>query len=211
MTAMTPTPESFWTKVSAKYAAQPISDPDDYEATLARTQSYLGAQDAVLEIGAGTSSTALRLAPLVGRYVSSDYSAGMTEIGREKAFEASIPGLEVVQGTLGDAALGQGPYDAVLALNLLHLVPDLDGMLRDAAGMLRPGGLLISKSACLGRGFGPIRVMVWVMQLFRRAPYVGFFSGPELEAAMVRAGFEIVEASDHGKRMIRRYVVARKL
>lgn len=211
MTAMTHTPESFWTKMSAKYAAQPIADPQDYEATLARTMSYLSADDMVLEIGAGTSSTALRLAPMVRRYVSSDYSAGMTAIGQEKAFEASIPGLEVVQGQLGDAALGEGPYDAVLALNLLHLVPDLDATLAKAAKLLKPGGLMISKTGCLGRGFRPIRVMISAMQLLGRAPHVGFFSAAELEAAMIRAGFEIIEGSDHGKQVLSRYLVARKV
>ena len=211
MTTMTQTPETFWTKLSAKYAAQPIANPADYEASLARTQSYLAADDAVLEIGAGTSSTALRLAPLVRRYVSSDYSAGMTEIGRQKAFEASIPGLEVVQGGLGEAALGDGPYDAVLAFNLLHLLPDLDRSLETASGLLRPGGLMISKTPCLGRGWGFIRIMVSVMRAVGKAPYVSFLDPGDVDQAMRQAGFEIVETGDYGKRGWSRYVVARKL
>lgn len=211
MTAMTVTPESFWTKMSAKYAARPISNPADYEASLARTKSYLGAEDNVLELGAGTSSTAVLLAPLVAHYVSSDYSKGMTEIGRDKAFDAAIPGLEVVQGGLGDAALGTGPYDALLAFNLLHLLPDLDGQLAQAAALLRPGGLLISKTPCLGKGYGVIRVMIAVMQAFGRAPYVGFFDAAELDASMQRAGFELIEQGDYGTRGRTRYLVARKL
>ncbi len=210
MTAMTATPEDFWTRLSEKYAAQPIADPADYEATLARTQSYLSERDTVLELGAGTSSTALRLAPLVSRYVSSDYSAGMTEIGRQKAFEASIPGLEVVQGALGDAALGAGPYDAVLALNLLHLLPDLDTELRRIAALMAPGGLFISKTPCLG-SMWILRPLIGALRLLGRAPFVDFFTAAQLDGKIRAAGFEIIETGDHGKRGRNRYVVARKL
>ena len=211
MATMTKTPESFWTAMSAKYAAQPIGNPANYEATLARTQSYLRAEDAVLEIGAGTSSTALRLAPIVARYVSSDYSAGMTEIGRQKAFDAAIPGLEVVQAAPGDATLGAAPFDTVLAFNLLHLLPNLDDQLRVISGHLRTGGLFISKTPCLGRRFGPIGLFVGVMRLFGRAPYVGFFRSAELDARVRAAGFELIETGDYGGRVGSRYLVARKL
>ena len=211
MTTMTQTPESFWTRLSAKYAAQPIANPEAYEATLARTQSYLRAEDTVLEIGAGTSSTALRLAPMVARYVSSDYSEGMTEIGRQKAFDASVPGLEVVQAAPGDASLGDAPYDTVLAFNLLHLLPDLDAQLGVIAGHLRTGGLFISKTPCLGSRLGPIGLFVGAMRLIGRAPYVGFFRAAELDARVRAAGFELFETGNYGKRGVSRYLVARKL
>lgn len=210
MTTMTNTPESFWTKMARSYAARPISDVENYEATLARTQSYLGAEDSVLEIGAGTSSTALRLAPGVARYLATDYSQGMTEIAREKAFEASIPGLEVRQAGLGDAGIGSGPFDAVLAFNLLHLLPDLRGDLERIAALLPKGGLFISKTVCLG-GQWYLRPVIGAMQLFGKAPFVGFLRGAALDAAIVGAGFELIETGDYGARGRSRYVVARKL
>jgi len=211
MTTMTQTPEHFWTRLSQKYAAQPIANPEGYEATLSRTQSYLGAGDHVLELGAGTSSTALRLAPSVESYVSSDYSKGMTEIGQQKAFEASIPGLRVVQGGLGDAALGQGPYDAVLALNLLHLLPNLEGQLTEAGKLVRQGGLFISKTPCLGGGLGLIRLFIGAMRLIGKAPYVRYFTAEALDRMVQDAGFELIETGEYGGRVTSRYIVARKL
>lgn len=205
------TSDLFWTKVSKRYAKQRISNPDGYEATLARTLSYLRQTDEVLEIGAGTSSTALRLAPHVANYLATDFSAGMTEIGQTKAFDASIPGLRVAQAALGDETIGAGPYDAVLALNLLHLLPDLDGDLGKVAAVLPTGGVFISKSVCLGRSGWALRAMIRVMQMVGKAPYVSFFTAPELEARIKAAGFEIVESDDYGKRMASQYIVARKI
>lgn len=205
------TSASFWDRLAKRYAKQPIADPASYEATLARTQSYLSQSDRVLEIGAGTSSTALRLAPGVAEYVSSDYAEGMAEIGREKAFDASIPGLRVVQGGLGDAALGQGPYDALLAFNLLHLLPDLHGALRAVGELVGEGGVFISKSPCLKGRVGLMRLLIAVLRLFGRAPYVAMFTAEELEGAIRAAGFEIIEAGSYPAAGRNRYIVARKL
>ncbi|MBF9030162.1 methyltransferase domain-containing protein [Rhodobacterales bacterium HKCCE3408] len=201
----------FWTRAARKYAESPIGNPESYEATLARTQSYLRKTDEVLEIGAGTSSTALRLAPSVKRYVSSDYSAGMVEIGQEKAWEASIPSLTVVEGGLGDPSLGSGPYNAVLAFNLLHLVPDLDDTFAEVAKLLPKGGLFISKTPCLARRFGLFRVMIGVLHLLGKAPHVSLFTATQLERRIVAAGFELIETRTYQRFTRTRYIVARKL
>lgn len=210
MTAMTRNPTAFWDKIARKYAKQKIANPAAYEATLERTRSYLGAEDRVLELGAGTSSTALLLAPLVGHYVSSDFSAEMVAIGREKLAANPLPNLEIVQGAPGDAALDKGPYDAVLALNLLHLIPDMERALADTARMIRPGGLLISKTPCIGRALHK-RLMIAVAKLFYGVSHVSLFYSEELEAKIKRAGFEIVEAGTYPAKGHSRYIVARKL
>ena len=57
----------FWDRIARKYAADPIADAAGYEATLRRVQALLSANQDVLEIGCGTGTTALRLAPLTRR------------------------------------------------------------------------------------------------------------------------------------------------
>ncbi|MDP3324179.1 MAG: class I SAM-dependent methyltransferase, partial [Hydrogenophaga sp.] len=54
------------------------------EATLRRVQGLLSTDQDVLEIGCGTGSTALRLAPHTRRLLAIDVSAGMIDIAREK-------------------------------------------------------------------------------------------------------------------------------
>ena len=56
--------------------------------------------------------------------------------------------------------------------------------------MLTPGGLLISKTPCLAEMSPLIRLAVPVMWAIGKAPYVSFFSGPQLEQEIASMGFE---------------------
>jgi ubiquinone/menaquinone biosynthesis C-methylase UbiE len=201
----------FWDGIARKYAASPVANMDAYRATLDRTRAHLSPTDRVMEIGAGTSSTALHLAPHVGTYLATDISAEMVAIGREKRDAAGLSTLRIEQGTLGDPVTTEGTQDAVLAFSLLHLVPDLDTALRQIHAMLEPGGLFISKTPCLGGVFRVMMPALAVMRAFGKAPGLLWFTPRALERAVVAAGFEIVEADTDPGRMPRRFLVARKL
>jgi ubiquinone/menaquinone biosynthesis C-methylase UbiE len=202
---------SFWDKAAPKYAKSAISDMDAYRATLARTISHLKPSDRVLEIGCGTASTALEIAPHVTHLTATDISPAMIEIAREKAWEASVRNITLATAEVGDAALAQGaPFDAVLALNLLHLVPDQEAALRQIHGVLKPGGLFISKTACLGERWF-FKPMVSAMRAIGKAPFVTHQREGELRRAILSAGFEVVEELSQPGMAPRLYMVARKV
>ena len=67
----------FWDRIAPKYATDPIADLAGYEATLQRVQGLLSPQHDVLEIGCGTGSTALRLAPFTRSLLATDVSSQM--------------------------------------------------------------------------------------------------------------------------------------
>ena len=202
----------FWDKVAAKYSRQPVKDPAAYEHTLTRTASFLTPQDRVLEIGCGTGSTALKLSGKVAHYTGSDISGEMIGIARGKAAESSVSNVDFIQAAVTELDAANGPYDAVLAFSLLHLVEDLPAALAHTASLLKPGGLLISKTVCLGHGAALWRPVIAVMRFFGKAPFVGMIKPVELEAMIGEAGFEILESEDHGTpRPPKRFIVARKL
>ncbi|WP_079365165.1 class I SAM-dependent methyltransferase [Hydrogenophaga sp. H7] len=203
----------FWDRIARKYAADPIADMPGYEATLRRVQGLLTAEMNVLEIGCGTGSTALRLAPFTRRLLATDVSAGMIAIAREKLAAEPVPQLAFALADADAPAIGPGDYDAVLAFNLLHLVSDLDGALASAVQALRPGGLLISKTACVAEMNPLIRwLAIPVMQAIGKAPHVLLFDADTLQAAMVRQGLVIEAVERHGTKGkdIRVFIVARK-
>lgn len=211
MTAMTETTAGqFWDRVARKYATRPIGNMAAYEKTLAHTRAYLKPTDKVLEIGCGTASTALLLAPDVAQYTASDISAEMVAIGREKTVAAGVDTVINVQGALGDPALGPGPFDAILAFNMLHLVPDPGEVARKAHALLSPGGLFISKSACISGWRSVLWPLVAVMRLFGKAPYFKLMSVASLEGQIRAAGFEIVESFDPSGSPLGRFIAARK-
>jgi ubiquinone/menaquinone biosynthesis C-methylase UbiE len=202
----------FWDRTARRYAADPIKDLDGYERTLDRTRHYLNGTDAVLELGCGTGTTALRLAPHVSHMTATDLSGEMIAIAREKTTVQACRNVEFAVATPDRAPWPDGSFDAVLAFNLWHLVADRALALAQVHRLLKPGRLFVSKTPCLGEMNPLIRLAVPVMQLVGKAPYVAFFSAAELEGEIERAGFTIIERTRHGsgRKDARIFIVARK-
>lgn len=209
------TDAAFWTKIAPKYARDPIKDMESYEYTLGRTRSYLKPTDTVLELGCGTGSTALLLAPSVAHITASDYAEGMLDVGREKARKEGIDNITFANVDVSTPMADQ-TYDAVLAFNLFHLVRDMDAGFADVHKRLKPGGLFITKTPCLAQGglgwkFGLLKLMIPLMQLVGKAPFVAMLTIEQLEAAMTGAGFEIIESGNFPASPPARYLVARRV
>ncbi|WP_298844079.1 class I SAM-dependent methyltransferase [uncultured Roseobacter sp.] len=204
-------PTAFWDRIAPKYARQPIRDMKSYEYTLGRTRSYLGSGDRVLELGCGTGSTAIRLADGVARYTATDVSAGMIAEARIKQ---TPDNLELLTAGWSEPRLLDREYDAVLALNLLHLLRDMPSVLRRVHSLLEPGGLFISKTTVAPARpplwFPLLRIGLPLLHLTGRVPFVAFRTIGEHDAMITAAGFQIVETFDGSGAVPSRYVVARK-
>jgi ubiquinone/menaquinone biosynthesis C-methylase UbiE len=114
----------FWDRIARKYAADPIKDMDGYARTIDRTRLYLRGTDTVLELGCGTGTTALKLAPHVSRMLATDVSGEMIAIAREKAAAQACGNAEFAVATPERMPWPDSSFDAVLAFNLWHLIAD---------------------------------------------------------------------------------------
>ncbi len=203
------TPQAaFWNRVARRYAAMPMRKPETWEETLDRTRAHLSKDARVLELGCGTGSTALRLAPDVMDYVATDDAAEMIVIATERGQD--VANLRPVQARTGDGSIPSGPYDAVLAFNLLHLIADLPAALNEAHRLLKPGGLLITKTPCLGGMYRILWPVVRVLRAFGKAPPLKFLTPDQLERSITLAGFTIMERDDLPRKPPSRFVVARR-
>lgn len=204
----------FWDGAAEKYAKAPISDTQSYEYTLGRTRSYLKDSDVALELGCGTASTAIALANSVAELIATDVSGAMLEVGRTRVSEAAAKNVRLVQATPDTAP--EGPFDVVLAHNLIHLLEDGETTMAQIAKRVKPGGLFISKTPCLSEDmrsvkFRLMKLAVPLMQFFGKAPFVRFFTIAELEGSVTTAGFKIIESGNFPVDPPCRYLVARKL
>ncbi len=197
----------FWNKAARGYAKRPVADEAAYAHTLDRTRSYLKATDKVLEAGCGTGTTALKLADAAAEIVATDVASEMIAIAREKGKDTGNVRFEVADETLNQ--FGNDSFDAVLAFNLIHLVPNPQSALRRFHDVLKPGGFFVSKTPCLG-GNLMLRPMIRVMQFFGKAPFVSFLRPDDVANMVERAGLEIVERANHNKRTWGHFIVARK-
>jgi SAM-dependent methyltransferase len=94
-----------------------------------------------LEIGIGTGIVAAALlaeAPHLRRYFGVDISAEMLARAQQR-----LPG-GVVRASALQLPFADACFDAVVAVHVLHLLPDLRAGLAEAARVLRPGGRLVA-------------------------------------------------------------------
>lgn len=198
----------FWDRAAPKYAKDPISDPAAYATTLGRMRAILQPHHSVLELGCGTGSTALELAPGVKAYLGTDVSPGMINIARAKLTDDLPAKLSFAVAPAGD--IPPGEFDAILALNLLHLVPTLEDDLAAIYAALPPDGLFIAKTGMLKDGSFFLRPVIAVMRLLGKAPFVRNLSAPEFKGLLRAAGFEITEDLIQPGIAPRLFTVARK-
>lgn len=203
----------FWNRVARKYAADPIADMAGYETSLQRTRGLLSTEHDVLEIGCGTGTTALHLAASTGCFLATDISAEMIAIAKEKLASQPTPQLSFALADADLSMFGSAIYDRVLAFNMLHLATDLDQTLAMAAQALRPGGLFISKTACIAE-MNPLiqHLAIPLMRAVGKAPHVQCLNEAQLRAALTRQGFQIVSVERHGtkKKDFRVFIIASK-
>jgi ubiquinone/menaquinone biosynthesis C-methylase UbiE len=203
----------FWDRSSRRYARSRIADPSGYERTLERTRAYLQPGDSVLELGCGTGTTALRLANGVRSYLATDISGGMIAIAEEKLAVVSIPALSFRTATAEELVHEESRFDAILGFNYLHLVRDVPGTLRSIHVLLKPGGLFMSKTPCLGDMNPLIRLLLLpAMRAIGMAPHVSSLGASGLEQLIIDAGFDVLVRESHASKGKDRrpYIVARK-
>jgi ubiquinone/menaquinone biosynthesis C-methylase UbiE len=202
----------FWNRAAPSYAKSRIKDLPGYERTLARTRELLDRSATVLELGCGTGSTALRLAPSIGHITGTDISREMISLADARKAAA---GCTNTTFTVTDERCAPWPdqrFDAVLAFNLLHLVRDRPALLQSVGRVLKPGGLFITKTPCLSEMNAIIRFAIPLMRLIGKAPYLSFFTAADLASEVAERGFSIIEKARHGsgQKDFRVFIAARK-
>lgn len=90
--------------------------------------------EVVLDLAGGTGRALRSLSSVDGVVV--DAAAGMAQVARDS-------GLATIVGDAGQLPLGQETVDAVLVVDALHHTPSPRQTLTEAAGVLRPGGVLV--------------------------------------------------------------------
>ena len=199
---------AFWNKAAPKYAKDAIGDMPAYEETLDRMREILQPHHRVLELGCGTGSTALELADSVDRYIGTDVASKMVKIAKGKLTEQSPQNLSFAVQDAG--VMTSGSNDVVLALNLLHLLPDLENTLAEIYKALPSGGLLISKTGLLKDGLWLLPLVISLMRTIGKAPFVRSLSEESLIGLLENAGFKVTENLVQGGMVPRVFIVAQK-
>jgi phosphatidylethanolamine/phosphatidyl-N-methylethanolamine N-methyltransferase len=146
----------------------------------------------VLEVAAGPGLVTTALAAGAREVVATDYSAAMVAALERCVRGAGLANVRCEQADLYALRFENGTFDAVVAANVLHLVPDLAGALAALRRVLRPGGRVVVPTFCHDE-----TARSWVVS--RALALTGFpghrrFTAKSLRQAVEAAGVRVTRA-----------------
>ncbi len=181
----------FWDRIAERYSRRPIADEAAYQKKLQVTREHFRPDMEVLEFGCGTGSTALLHAPHVKHIRAIDVSSKMIAIARDKADAEKVGNVTFEQANIDEFTVPDQTFDAVLGLSILHLLEDRETVIAKVHSMLKPGGLFVTSTACLGDTMKFFKVIAPIGKFLGLMPLVKVFSKRELETSLANAGFRI--------------------
>lgn len=204
--------DKFWDRKAEGYASSPVSDEASYQKKLAETQKFFTPDMNILEFGCGTGTTAIYHAPHVQHIDAVDISENMLGIGRAKAREACIDNISFTKGTLTEFNAESANFDAVLGLNVIHLLPDRRDVLAEVARILKPGGVFVSSTVCLGNSYIRfIKLLAPLGKFLGLMPDIFILTEEKLVKEIEGAGFTIEVQWHHGMHNMAVFIIARKI
>ena len=135
---------SFDKRVAKNYEAQRTHPPEVARQIGNAIAARAGADAHVLEIGVGTGRIARPVVAAGCRVTGFDLSREMLgEIAAEKRPSPQQTTFNMLQADMHHYPLASNQFDAVLAVHVLHLANDWQQVLKEAARVLRSGGVFI--------------------------------------------------------------------
>lgn len=202
----------FWNGLADKYAKQSVGNQSAFDRKIAITKERLTPTSTVLDVGCGTGSLALILAPDCAHVTGVDVSEKMIGHARRKAEAGGVTNAAFRLGAVDESfrAIEDGSLDVAMAYSLLHLVPDRQALLQRMFALLKPGGHLVTSTVCLGNSWAPYSVLLWAMRKVGKAPWVDVVTSGAIEEDLRAAGFVDIQAHDVGANKTTLFCTAKK-
>lgn len=206
--------EKFWNKKANKYDKE--SDKQFDKKVIENIKKHLNIGHVVLDYGCGTGTITNEIAANAKEIHAIDTSSKMIDLAKRKTDERKIENIIFAQSTIFDERYKKESFNAILAVNLLHLLEDEHKVMQRINELLKPGGLFISATPCMGEK--KTISSVFLIALFRLltkigiVPYIKISKKYELEDLIATHGnFKIVETANLHHGIPNYFIVAKKI
>lgn len=174
---------SYWEHHATHYDASLRVLGKPFPRMLELTRDAVRGRARVLEVAAGTGLVTGALAEVAGEVVATDYASAMVERLERRVRERGLANVRCEQADIYALRFEAASFDAVVAANVLHLVPDLDGALAALRRVLKRGGKLVAPTFCHDE--------TWLSAILSRAASLtGFPSHRRFTSRSLRAALE---------------------
>ncbi len=201
--------EKFWDKMANNYDREEKKDEQTYIKIIEKTKMYLKISDIVLDYGCGTGLISNEIADNVKVIHAIDTSSKMIEIAKRKADGRKIENIDYAHSTIFDERYKRGSFDVILVFYILHLLEDPHKVMQRINELLKPGGLIISATPCMGEKTF-LSILLSLVSKIGLIPSIRSFKISELEDSIANGNFEIVETECLHQSSYQYFIVAKK-
>jgi 2-polyprenyl-3-methyl-5-hydroxy-6-metoxy-1,4-benzoquinol methylase len=203
--------EKFWDRRSSDYDKNEKKYKQTYFKAIENTKRYLNKNNIVLDYGCGTGIVTNEIADSVKKVQAIDISPKMIDVAKAKAEKLNIGNINYLQSTIFDNRFKIESFNVILAFNILHLLEDTQEVMQRIHELLKPEGLFISATACLGERVSFLGILLPILSKIRIVPYVKIYKFSELEDLIANRNFLIVETKDLQHSPQDYFIIAKKL
>ena len=155
---------AFWDRWARFYDCAQWSNRRANAAAAARTAERIPAGARVLDCAAGTGLFSLAAAERAGFVLCTDLSEAMLERAKRKARRKGLSNLRFARRDVTALPDPDGGFDAVIAANVLHLLPSPELAVRELWRVTAPGGRLILPTYLQGKTGAACGTMIRIYQ-----------------------------------------------
>ncbi|MCI8304698.1 MAG: methyltransferase domain-containing protein [Lawsonibacter sp.] len=155
---------TFWDRVAWLYDLAERSNRAVNAAAAARVAQLVPEGARVLDCAAGTGEFSLAAARRAESVLCSDLSLSMLKQARKKAKRRGLSNIDFAQRDVTALPDPDGSFDAVIAANVLHLLPEPEKAVRELWRVTVPGGRLILPTYLQGRAGAAYGTMIKIYQ-----------------------------------------------
>jgi len=174
---------TYWERHASHYDASLRVLGRPIPRMLELTREAVRGRGRVLEVAAGTGLVTGAIAEVSGEVVATDYASAMVAVLAGRIEALGLTNVHCEQADIYTLRFEPESFDAVVAANVLHLVPDLDGALSALRRVLKRGGKLVTPTFCHDE--------TWLSAILSRAASLtGFPSHRRFTARSLRDALE---------------------
>lgn len=199
--------EKFWDRLAKNFDKGGEQYEQSYIDTITR---YLDRNDVVLDFACGTGSLSCLLAENVMSIHGIDISSNMIDIAKKKASNRNLENIHFERSTIFDEKFAEESFDVIFACNILHLLEDPAKVIQKISQLLKPGGIFISDTVCLGEQKSIIRVFLALISKIGIAPYINPLKSSQLDDSLTQSGFRVAHAEMLGSGPTSYFLIAEK-
>ena len=182
---------AFWERQAKNYARSMLLLGGPVPRMVALAADGVRGAAKVLEVAAGTGLVTSAIARTARTVVATDYAEAMVAVLGDRVRSEGLTNVRCEQADLYALRFESNSFDAVVAANVLHLVPDLAKALSALRRVLKPGGQLIAPTYCHDE-----TAVSWAVS--RMLTVTGFpgqrrFTCCSLRTSLEVAGLEVVQ------------------